>query len=151
MKKYVRSMIRFTALVLILVMILPVNVFAATGDQIQPLASDYLDSYNAYVYPAGSGKVQVWFIIDADKKMDNLGTTRIMLYESEDNATWSWVKTYTYDVYTNMMGHDRSSYSSCVEYSGVAGRYYKAYVTIWAGVDGGGDARYMWTSAKQAT
>lgn len=50
-----------------------------------------------------------------------------------------------------MLGHDAIHYSSHVDYQGIAGRYYKAYVTIWAGKDGGGDTRYFWTSVKTAT
>lgn len=147
-----RHLITFAAMLLVVVTLVPVNAFAATKEEIMPLGSDYLDSYSAYVYPAGSGKIQVWYIVDADTYMDDIGALRIMLYESSDNTNWSWKKTYTHDVYTSMMGHDKIAYSSHVDYDdAVAGYYYKAYVTIWAGVDGGGDTRYMWTSVKQAT
>lgn len=85
--------------------------------------------------------------------MDDLGALTIKLYESTDNSTWTRVKTFKHDTYTDteMLGHDAIHYSSHVDYQGIAGRYYKAYVTIWAGKDGGGDTRYFWTSVKTAT
>lgn len=33
-----------------------------------------------------------------------------------------------------------------VSYQGIAGKYYKAYVCIWAGKNGSGDTRYMWAT-----
>lgn len=84
--------------------------------------------------------------------MDDIGTLTIILYESSTGTgSWTCVKTFKHATYTNMLGHNKMRYGSHVSYQGVAGRYYKAYVTIWAGKDGGGDTRYMWTSVKKAT
>ena len=83
--------------------------------------------------------------------MDEIGVLSIKLYESTDNSTWTRVKTYSYENYSSMLAYDDYVHSSCVSYQGVAGRYYKAYVCIWAGKNGGGDTRYMWTSSKKAT
>ena len=33
----------------------------------------------------------------------------------------------------------------------VPGRYYKAYVHIWAGPEDGGDGRYIWTPVERCT
>ena len=38
-----------------------------------------------------------------------------------------------------------------VDYQGVAGRYYKAYVQIWGGPAEGGDTRCIWTEVERAT
>ena len=38
-----------------------------------------------------------------------------------------------------------------VDYEGVPGRYYKAYVGIWAGPEDGGDTRYIWTPVERCT
>ncbi|MBO5953535.1 MAG: hypothetical protein J6Q53_05400 [Oscillospiraceae bacterium] len=142
---------RLVAIVMVLVLAMPMSVSAAVIEPVQPCASYYLDSYNAFVYPAGSGKVQVWFSVTGVNYMDELGALTIQLYESTDNSTWEWVDAYTHDRTSGMLSYDDIYHSGHVEYQGVAGRYYKAYVCIWGGKDGDGDTRYFWTSTKLAT
>ncbi len=137
---------RVVAIILITACIFPVNAMA-----VEPRASDYLISYSAYIYPAGWGKVQVWVFVDGVDDMDEIGALEIQLYESKDNETWTWVKTFDYTDYSDMLGYDDFSHSGHVEYNGTIGRYYKAYVCVWAGKNGAGDTRYFWTSAKKAT
>lgn len=80
--------------------------------------------------------------------MDEIGTLSIKLYESSDNTNWTRVKTFLHEDYSTMLTYDDYFHCSCVSYQGTAGKYYKAYVCIWAGKDGGGDSRYVWTSSK---
>ena len=144
--KRISGVIKITALVLVLVLILPINAMA-----VESRSSLYLHSYSAYVYPAGWGKVQVWFDVTGVGDMDEIGALNIKLYESTDNETWTWVETFRYQDYSDMLGYDDFSHTSHVEYNGTIGRYYKAYVCIWAGKNGDGDTRYFWTSPKKAT
>ena len=133
-------------LLIVMALICPVNIKA-----VEPRASDYLEAYSAYIYPAGWGKVQVWFSVDGTSYMDELGALQIQLYESKDNETWTWVKTFQHVDYSGMLGYNDFSHYGHVEYSGTIGRYYKAYVCVWAGKAGDGDARYFWTPAEKAT
>ena len=142
------AMLRLLAVVLVIAMTLPLTVGA---EAIQPRASAYLSSYSAYVYPAGNGKVQVCFTVSGTGIIDELGIVRITLYESTNKSSWSAVKTFTYSAYPSMMGYNDYYHSGYVNYQGIAGRYYKAYVCIWGGDNGAGDNRYFWTSVKQAT
>lgn len=137
---------RIAALLLTIAMLLPISAMA-----VESRSSLYLDSYSAYVYPAGWGKVQVWFDVTGTNTMDEIGALEIWLYESTDNENWTWVKTFDYPDYPGMLGYDSFTHTGHIEYSGTIGRYYKAYVCIWAGKNGDGDARYFWTSAKKAT
>lgn len=146
-----KSFIRAIALFLIIATLIPTNAHAVSDETITPRASDYLISYNTYIYPSGLGKIQVWFSVTGVEYMDDIGALTIQIYESSDNETWTWKKTYRHDTTAGMLGHDNHYHSGYVEYSGTIGRYYKAYVTIWAGKDGGGDTRYMWTLPKKAT
>ena len=139
------------ALILVCSLVLPCYVSAAAIEPIQPYASDYLTSYNTYIYAAGGGKIQVWFSVMGTNDMDEIGVLSIRLYESTDNTNWTRVKTYSHENYSSMLAEDDFYHSSCVSYQGVAGRYYKAYVCIWAGKDGGGDTRYMWATSVKAT
>ena len=137
---------KVTILLIVIALICPVNIKA-----VEPRASDYLEAYSAYIYPAGWGKVQVWFSVDGTGYMDEIGALNIKLYESTDNETWTWVDTFHYTDYPAMLGYDDFSYYGHVEYNGTIGRYYKAYVCVWAGKDGDGDTRYFWTPAVKAT
>lgn len=118
---------------------------------VESRASEYLTSYNAYPYAAGLGRVQIWFNVTADAYMDDLGALSIQIFESTDNTNWTWVKTFTQDKTAGMLAQNEIFYQGHVEYQGVIGRYYKAYVCIWAGRDGGGDTRYFWTGPIKAT
>ena len=145
------TLFRLVAVIMVMALTLSMGVSAATVETVQPRASDYLNSYNAYVYPAGSGKVQVWFTVTGTNYMDTLGALTIRIYESTDNSNWTWVKSFSNGNYPSMIGYDDYYHSGHVDYQGVAGRYYRAYVTIWAGKDGDGDTRYFYTSSKLAT
>lgn len=140
--------VRLIAAVVMIALLIPTSVFAETGETAQPYASQYLSVYSAYVYLAGNGLVQVWFDVQGTGIMDEIGSLMIELYESTDKNTWTWVKTFNNTTTPNMLGYNDFLYSSHVDYQGVEGRYYKAYVCVWAGKDGAGDTRYFWTSVK---
>ena len=138
--------IRVISLLLFFMFLLPTSVSA-----LETRASYYLDAYTAYIYPAGWGKVQVWFTVDGTGTMDEIGALSIQLYESRDNENWTWLKTYDFTDYPDMLGYNNYFHDGYVEYNGTIGRYYKAYVCIWGGKDGDGDTRYFWTTPKKAT
>lgn len=143
--------VRLVAMMLVVVLTLPMGVKAAVVEPVQPCASSYLNSYNAYIYTAGSGKIQVYYSVYGVGYMDTLGYLRIGIYESTDNTNWTWVKTFTNATNPEMLGYEDYYHSGHVDYQGVAGRYYRAYVCVWAGKDGDGDTRYFYTSSKRAT
>ena len=138
--------IKIIAMTLIVAFVFPINAMA-----LETRASDYLTAYSAYIYPAGWGKVQVWFDVDGTGYMDEIGALEIKLFESKDNETWTWVDTYQHVDFSGMLGYNDFSHYGHVEYNGTIGRYYKAYVCIWAGKNGDGDTRYFWTPAVKAT
>lgn len=144
--KKISRALRVTALLLAIVLLLPVGAMAA-----EARSSLYLDSYSAYVYRAGWGKIQVWFEVNGTDYLDEIGALEIQLYESKDNANWTWVKTYDYTDHSGMLGYNDYFHGGHIEYKGTLGRYYKAYVCIWGGKDGAGDTRYFWTNSEKAT
>ncbi len=144
--KRMRFAMKVVSLLLAIVLVLPVGAMAA-----ETRSSRYLDAYSAYIYPAGWGKVQVWFNVDGLRDMDEIGVLEIQLYESKDNKNWTWVETFQHQNDPGMLVYNTYYHTGHVEYKGTIGRYYKAYMCIWAGKDGDGDTRYFWTSAKKAT
>jgi len=145
-QKKISSFFVVISLLLVLVLILPVSAMA-----VETRASYYLDAYSAYVYPAGWGKIQVWFSVTGTNDMDEIGALEVYLYESTDNENWTWVKTFEHQDYSDMLEYNDYHHTGHVEYNGTLGRYYKAYVCVWAGKDGDGDTRYFWTNIEKAT
>lgn len=139
---------RVIALLLVFAFLLPICVNATSNSS---RASYYLSSYNTYIYNAALGKLQVYFNVTGVNYMDEIGALTVRIYESTDQETWTWVHTVQYTTQSSMLGYDKIYHSDHVDYQGTIGRYYKAYVTIWAGKDGNGDTRYMWTQPQKAT
>ncbi len=137
---------KITILLIVVVLVCPISAKA-----VETRASDYLAMYSAYIYPAGWGKVQVWVSVNGVNDMDEIGALEIQLYESKDNETWTWVKTFGFTDYPDMLGYNDYHHTGHVEYGGMIGRYYQAYVCVWAGKNGAGDARYFWTPVERAT
>ncbi len=145
-------LVRMAAVILIVSLCVPMTVGSATETTVQPRASYYLDNYNAYVYLPGDGEVRVYFNVQGTRYMDELGVLSISIYECSTNSSneddWTWVHTFTHDSTAGMLSYNDSYHSGYVSLNGYVGRYYKAYVCVWGGKDGDGDARYFWTSAK---
>ena len=153
--KHKSLLVRLVSITMVFALLVPICANAAGNETVQPYASLYLDSYQAYVYPAGSGLIQVYFHVQGTGTMDELGTLSIQIYECSTNSSnindWTWKKTFTHDSTSGMLSYNDDYHSGHVDYNGTAGKYYKAYVCIWGGNDGDGDTRYFWTSAKKAT
>lgn len=146
-----RVLFRVVALLLSFVLLIPCTGGVLTAQAAEARASYYLSSYNSYVCAMGGGNLEIWFSVTAVNYMDDIGTLSIKLYESTDKITWTRVKTFLHEDYSSMLAQNDIIHSSYVSYQGSPGRYYKAYVCIWAGKDGGGDSRYMWTTIEKAT
>lgn len=143
-------LVRLISVLLVIILLVPTAALADSVEQL-PRASYYLDSYNTYTYNAALGKIQIYFDVTGVNYMDEIGALTIQLYESTDNVNWTWVKTYKYNTSSGMLGYNKIYHSGHVDYQGTIGRYYKAYVCIWAGKNGEGDTRYLWTNIDKAT
>lgn len=149
-RKATSAVIRFAALLLVMVLLLPVGARTALAEAPQTRASDYLNSYSAYVYPAANGKIQVWFNVTGTGYIECIGALSIRIYESKDGSNWTWCTTFLHENNPGMLSYNDNYHSGHVDYQGVVGRYYRAYVCIWGGGLEVGDARYFYTSAKKA-
>ena len=144
-------LLKMVACILVMALIVPVSVSAAAPETVMPRARDYLMGYTAYVCAMGGGRLEIWFEVLGTGTQEYLRVTTIFLYESTDNENWYRVDTFRHVDYDQMLLINAWQNIDCVEYQGVAGRYYKAYVGIWGGPDDTGDARYIWTSSERAT
>lgn len=138
---------------LMLITVTSIALAAEVTDEgtVEPRASSYLSSYMAYIAPVGSGKVQIRFDVEGTGVMDKIGTTTIVLKESTNGTSFTTVKTFKVASYSSMLASNKVSYTSYVPYSGTAGRYYQAVVTVYAEKNGGSDSRVITTSTKKAS
>jgi len=138
--------IRLIAILLLVATLCPIQALA-----VESRASAYINTYTGYLYRAGWGKIQVYFEVDGTGYMDEIGALEIKIYESTDNENWTWKKTYSYEDTADMLAYNDYYHGGHIQYSGTIGRYYKAYVCVWAGENGAGDTRYFWTNSEKAT
>ncbi len=150
-RKWSHFLVKLIAIVLIFSMCAPIGAQAAMPETVQPMASAYLTDYRAYICAMGNGDLEIWWEVTGTRTLADIGVLRVYLYESTDNTNFEWVKTFTFTDYPNMLWHDTYISMDYVDYDGVPGRYYKAYVQIWAGPEDGGDTRYIWTPVERCT
>ena len=150
-KKRNRFFIKTIATVLAVILLTPMHAQAAVPDTVSPMASSYLSSYTAYICAMGNGDLEIWWEITGTGTWADIGVLTISLYESTDNSNYYWVESFRFTDNPNMLWHNNFFSMDHVDYEGVPGRYYKAYVHIWAGPEDGGDGRYIWTPVERCT
>ena len=151
-RKRDRFFIKIIAALLAVILLTPVQAYAAVPETVSPMASAYLATYNAYICAMGDGELQIWFRVTGTRTQEYIGALTVHLYESTDNENWSWADTFLHEDYDTMLVQNTFAHMSYVTYDeGVPGRYYKAYVGIWGGPADCGDARYIWTPVEICT
>jgi len=132
--------IRLIAIALIIVFMTSITITVASAR-----GSIYIEKYSCAISAGSNGKVTVSFSITGSSKMDEIGSTKITIYE---NGTL--VKTYMSSNTTGMMGSGKVIHAGTVTYSGVKGKSYRAIVTFKCGKDGGYDNRLLETYSVTA-
>ena len=150
-RKKSHFLVKLIAIALIISMCAPIGTQAAMPETVQPMASAYLTDYTAYICGMGDGDLEIWWEVTGTGYWADIGVLSVFLYESTNNVNWYWVKSYQHDHYSNMLWHNDYICVDHVDYEGIPGRYYKAYVHIWAGPEDGGDGRYIWTPVERCT
>lgn len=150
-RKRSRLLVKLIAIILAVSLCTPIGAQAAVTETVEPRASAYLAAYTAYICAMGDGDLEIWWEVTGTGTWADIGVLRVYLYESTDNSNFYWVDTFKFTDYPNMLWHDNFFSMDHVDYEGVPGRYYKAYVQIWAGPEDGGDQRYIWTPVELCT
>lgn len=150
-RKKSHFLVKLIAIALVISLSAPIGAQAAMPETVQPMASAYLTAYTAYICAMGNGDLEIWWEVTGTDYWADIGVLYVFLYESTDNSTFYWVKTFHFTDYANMLWHNNFFSMDHVDYEGVPGRYYKAYVQIWAGPEDGGDGRYIWTPVERCT
>lgn len=117
-------------ILLVLILILATPAFAAESSTLR--SSDYFVASSVYLWEISSTQFQVWFEVTATGRMDELGVSVIKVQRSTDTDSWTTVRTYYKEDYSNMICKNTSEHSDCVTYTYSSGYYYRAYVELYA-------------------
>ena len=150
-RKKSRFLVKMIEIVLVVSLCAPIGAQAAIPETVQPMASAYLTSYTAYICAMGDGNLEIWWEVCGTRIWADIGVLLVSVYESTDNSNFYWVDSFSFTDYPNMLWHNDYFCMDHVDYEGVPGRYYKAYVHVWAGPEDGGDGRYIWTPVERCT
>ena len=150
-RKKSHFLVKLIAIALAVSLCAPIGAQAAMPETVQPMASAYLMSYTAYICAMGDGDLEIWWEVTGTDYWADIGVLTVSIYESTDNSNFYWVKAFSSANHSHMLWHDNYICVDHVDYEGVPGRYYKAYVHIWAGPEDGGDGRYIWTPVERCT
>ena len=115
-------------------------------------SSLYLSCYRAWLTPVSGAKLNVNVDVQAVDDMDDVGSTKIVIYESADGGdNWSKARTYYSALEENMLDHGTVIYyDTAVVHQGTAGYKYYAVVTVYAGDSTGSDSRDYVTATVTA-
>lgn len=115
--------------------------FAATTDDTPNFfASDYLESYLLLLTAKGNGKMLVTYSVDGTGYMTKIGAESICIEEKVGNS-WREVNTYYGSSNSDFYSYNALGHLSSMEFSGVAGRQYRATMVAYAGNNRGNDTR----------
>ena len=150
-RKKSHFLVKLIAIALVISLCAPIGAQAAMPETVQPMASAYLADYTAYICAMGDGDLEIWWEVTGTRTWADIGVLLVSVYESTDNSNFYWVHSFSFTDHPHMLWHDNYISMDRVDYEGVPGRYYKAYVHVWAGPEDGGDGRYIWTPVERAT
>lgn len=132
MKLFIKSI----CVVLVMVLCLPCTAFAEQEDV--GTYSYYFSSYGVWLTSSSVRTLEVSFDVIGRYCMDEIGASSIKIQRST-NGTSGWVttKTFTPDVYPQMMDNNTGAHGDFMYYTGTSGYYYRAYATFYASRNGG--------------
>lgn len=135
MKRFVRTI----CLLLVLSVVLAIPALAA-----ESRASHFFMSSSVYLANVSGKSFEAWFEVTAVEGMDILGAKTIKIQRSSDGSSWTTVKTFSKDTYTNLVDTNTGTHATGVSYTGSSGYYYRAYIQLYAknGVNTGTMDRY---------
>ena len=109
-------------------------------------SSNYITSCEGAISSKTSG-IKVSFSLTATNTMTDVGASTIYI-KSSSGIT---VKTYRYESYPSMMGHNTASHTSSITYSGgISGHQYYAVIYFKAKNSSGSDTQVVTTSTVTA-
>lgn len=137
--------------ILFLLLVFMATVTVSVG-AVSVRSSLYLSRYRAWLNAKSGGEITVTIDVQAVDNMDEVGASKIILYESSNGGTsWTRVRTYLKSIYPEMYWEDEVLYyTTPVSHQGTVGYKYYAVVTVYASDSTGSDSREYETTVVTA-
>ena len=137
-----KRLTRCVSLFLVMVLLFTVTAFAAETHR----ASLFFTRTSTYLEKTSGTTFDVWFDVTATGIMDEVGVSSIKIQKSSDKSSWTTVKTFLKENYSQMTDDNTAAHDDYVTYTGTAGYYYRAKVTFYAENSSGSGEYVMYTS-----
>ena len=141
-----KKLVRVICVLLVCSLLFAVPAQATSG--VESRASAFFSYYGTDLYKTSSSSFQIWFDVTANagNTMQILGVSEIIVYRSADQQSWTKMRTYTMDNYSQMVAQNTQSHDGYVTYNyATTGYYYTAYITFYAKNSSGIAERYVYT------
>ena len=128
-----KKLVRLVCMILACSLLLAIPAQAASAGESR--ASSFFSSYGTDLYKTSSSSFQIWFdvVANAGSSPQVLGVSEIVVYRSADQQSWTKMRTYTMDNYSQMVAQNTSSHGGYVTYNyATTGYYYRARITFYA-------------------
>lgn len=113
-------------------------------------ASDYFAYTFVNAAAVGGGRVTFEFDVNTTHTMDEVGASRIIVWERQSDGTYDNVKTYTRYNTSGLIEKDATCAYAAVTYQGKSGTDYYATVTFYAKDENGSGTYYSNTGIVTA-
>lgn len=141
-----KKLVRFVCMILVCCLLFAIP--AQAESVVEPRESAFFSSYGTDLYKTSSSSFQIWFdvVTNAGNTMQVLGVSEIIVYRSADQQSWTKMRTYTMNNYSQMVAQNTQSHEGYVTYNyATTGYYYTAYITFYAKNSSGIAERYVYT------
>ncbi|MBQ8358652.1 MAG: hypothetical protein IJX37_01875 [Oscillospiraceae bacterium] len=128
-----KKAIRFLCIILVCSLLIVVP--ARAESTVESRGSAFFAAYGTDLYKTSSSSFQIWFDVDANAwtSMQEIGASEIVVYRSSDQQSWTKMRTYDMDDYSQMVAYNTGSHIDYVTYNyATSGYYYRARVTFYA-------------------
>ena len=95
-------------------------------------ASDYIVRGSTTVTATGNGKISIVVRTYATERMQEVGASRVIVYEKQSNGTDRAVYTVTREQMNSLVTQNRQTYAVVLSYQGVSGKSYYATAYCYA-------------------
>lgn len=134
-----RKILRTLTLALSCIMLFTIS---ATAFATSTRASEYFSFTDAWTTPTGNGKFAIEFEVNATRIMQEVGVSKIMIYERQSNGNFENVKTFTSDNTSGLIATNNSFAGGGVYYQGKSGTKYYTTVVFYAKNSNGSEKIY---------
>ena len=105
---------------------------SVSAEESSPYSSIFFGSYDSFIDVINNYRMEIWFDVVTNGTMDEVGVSSVVVERSSDGSTWTEMKEFLPENYSQMVCENTYFNYDYVPYYGIPGYYYRAYVTFYA-------------------